>query len=290
MELLGVERCPTEVLDHIIDFLHEDKPTLTSCSLVCRNWASSARFHLFYSIRIAGAGPTKLEAFSGLLASASYIGYYVQELHIRAGDGPAKITTATLSIILKALVRIRVLDVRCTYCHFDGLFPPPLLTLRKLVMQFVEVDTPPAKFISILGLCPNLKELDIRKSWWASQISFPEEPKTSVMPYLESLTLGNCRFSSLTSYLQVLRSNLPLSNLTSLDIVCLSPNDVSVIGGLLRDMGSKLLHLRLRMGSLLLQGTSTSLSHQFPPSINPPSHPWSSDPLFESIIFIYIYI
>lgn len=259
----AVERCPVEVLDHIIDYLHDDISSLASCSLVCRNWTPSTHCHLFRSIRIAGGGPTKLDAFSHFLASTPYVGYHVQELHIRAGDGPAKITTSTLNPILRRLTRIRVLDIRCSYCQFDDEVLPTLLTLRKLVMQFVEVDIPPMQFMSVLGLCPGLKELDIRKSWWAPRIMLSEEPKAPVVPFLESLTLGNCRLSSLTNYLGVLRSRIPMTSLTSLDIVCITPEDVVVVGGLLRDVGSKLLHLRLRLGSLLLQGTSTSPSYHF---------------------------
>lgn len=257
-----MEKCPAEVIDYIIDFLHHDVPSLASCSLVCRNWVPSTRSHLFHSIRIAGWGPTKLDAFSRFLISTPHIGRHVRELHVRPGEGPAKVTTSTLSCILKRLSWLRVLDIRCSYCQFDDVLLPLLPSLRRLVLQFVEVDIPPKTFVGILGLCPGLKELDIRKSWWASRIRAPisVEPKAPAMPDLDSLTLGNCRFSSLTNYLGVLRSKIPMSFLTSLDIVCSSPDDVSVVGGLLRDIGPKLLHLQLRLGSLLLQGTSTSPS------------------------------
>ena len=262
MDLSAVERCPVEVLDHIIDYLHDDIPSLASCSLVCRNWTPSTHCHLFRSIRIAGGGPARLAAFSQFLSSTPYVALHVKELHIRAGDGPATITTSTLNPILKRLNRLCVLDIRCSYCQFDDDAIPILLSLRKLVMQFVEVDITPAKFMSTLARCPRLKELDIRKSWWAPSLILPEDSTAPVVPFLESLTLGNCRLSSLTNHLEALRSRIPMTTLTSLDIVCIAPGDVGVVGGLLRDVGSKLLHLRLRMGSLLLQGTSTSpISH-----------------------------
>ncbi|KAF9480974.1 hypothetical protein BDN70DRAFT_578100 [Pholiota conissans] len=43
-------RLPTEVVDIIIDFLHNDKRSLAACSLVARNWLPSSRYHLIPSI------------------------------------------------------------------------------------------------------------------------------------------------------------------------------------------------------------------------------------------------
>lgn len=39
---------PQETFDHIIDHLHDDVDTLRKCALVCRSWASSTSYHLFY--------------------------------------------------------------------------------------------------------------------------------------------------------------------------------------------------------------------------------------------------
>jgi hypothetical protein len=45
-------RLSPELIDHIIDFLHDDKPTLAVCSLVCRNWVPTSRLHYIESIMI----------------------------------------------------------------------------------------------------------------------------------------------------------------------------------------------------------------------------------------------
>lgn len=46
------ERLPTELLDYVIDFLHDDTAALRNCSLVCHAFVSSARFHLFQDVTI----------------------------------------------------------------------------------------------------------------------------------------------------------------------------------------------------------------------------------------------
>jgi hypothetical protein len=44
-----------EINDTIIDFLHNDKPSLCACCLTCKQWVSSSRFHLFSKITVTPA-------------------------------------------------------------------------------------------------------------------------------------------------------------------------------------------------------------------------------------------
>jgi hypothetical protein len=41
---------PSELYDYTIDYLHNDRPTLYTCSLVCADWLPSSRHHLFTRI------------------------------------------------------------------------------------------------------------------------------------------------------------------------------------------------------------------------------------------------
>lgn len=47
---------PPEIFDIIIDFLYDDKRTLSACSLVCSQWLPSTKYHLFSSLRISDDG------------------------------------------------------------------------------------------------------------------------------------------------------------------------------------------------------------------------------------------
>ncbi|KAJ6581795.1 CNH domain-containing protein [Mycena capillaripes] len=38
---------PTEIFERIVDFLHADKNSLISCSMVCRDWFPTSRYHLY---------------------------------------------------------------------------------------------------------------------------------------------------------------------------------------------------------------------------------------------------
>ena len=44
---MGISDVPIEIIETILDFLHDDPSALYSSSLVCRNWLSSPRYHIF---------------------------------------------------------------------------------------------------------------------------------------------------------------------------------------------------------------------------------------------------
>ena len=62
----GGARLPQEMIDYIIDFLHDDARTLASCAAVCHAFVEGSRFHLFGTFHV------KTErVLSGLLEQSS---------------------------------------------------------------------------------------------------------------------------------------------------------------------------------------------------------------------------
>ncbi|OCH88952.1 hypothetical protein OBBRIDRAFT_733502 [Obba rivulosa] len=53
---------PPELTDKILDYLHDDIASLKACSLACRVWLPSCRYHKFSYIHLSG--PKKLERFT----------------------------------------------------------------------------------------------------------------------------------------------------------------------------------------------------------------------------------
>ena len=53
-------RLPSELLDHAVDFLHDSRRTLKSCSLVSKAWIPRARKHLFAAIWLSAAKEVEL--------------------------------------------------------------------------------------------------------------------------------------------------------------------------------------------------------------------------------------
>ena len=41
---------PAELIDTVVDFLHDDEESLANCSLVCREWLPATRYHIFNNL------------------------------------------------------------------------------------------------------------------------------------------------------------------------------------------------------------------------------------------------
>ena len=80
---------PGEVIDKILDHLHGDTVTLKTCTLVCRAWIPTCRYHLFTAISchpaIPGEGITELLEWA--LASPDVVPY-VEWLYVSVEPPP----------------------------------------------------------------------------------------------------------------------------------------------------------------------------------------------------------
>ena len=74
---------PPELLDHIVDYLHDDRQALRNCSLTCRALVASARFHLFQRVKIDNGNFVR--ATSIFAGSTSYLADYVRHLSLELG-------------------------------------------------------------------------------------------------------------------------------------------------------------------------------------------------------------
>lgn len=90
---------PTELTDAIIDYLRDDKPTLSHCCLVCSSWLHSGRYNLFYSVRVRGEHPTRgFAAFLAFIEATPHISGYIQELTFRVTGALSSRTPETRRI------------------------------------------------------------------------------------------------------------------------------------------------------------------------------------------------
>ena len=75
-------RLPAELCDHIIDHLWDDLSALRACSLTCKDWLPSSRFHLFRNVRLRHADD--VQRFRALLASTPSVALCVRKLSFSA--------------------------------------------------------------------------------------------------------------------------------------------------------------------------------------------------------------
>lgn len=107
-------KLPMELTDAILDQLHDDIPTLLTCSVICSSWLQATRYHLFYSLRINNtkSGRT-FSDFLAFIKSSPDICVYIHSLGLQ-GDGADAaqcIGPFLLSQILQRLPCLRNLEL-----------------------------------------------------------------------------------------------------------------------------------------------------------------------------------
>ena len=101
---------PQELTDAIVDHLHDDRPSLQACALVCSAWLDPSRYHLFRSLTVSQYG--LLKSTVDFLISCPDVAWYVERFIVLGEE----ITNLSLkwdhfSLLLSRLPRLRVLHL-----------------------------------------------------------------------------------------------------------------------------------------------------------------------------------
>ncbi|KAK7685573.1 hypothetical protein QCA50_011440 [Cerrena zonata] len=109
---------PIELVEYIIDHLHDDTLALCSSSLVCRSWTEPARHHLFYEVKVHS---NKKEYASGnlftklhdILDTGRAVHPHIKRLFIEADPTMNQLLSATLlRACFDHLTSVHTLSVR----------------------------------------------------------------------------------------------------------------------------------------------------------------------------------
>ena len=136
---------PQELVDHIIDHLHNDPLALRNCARVCRGWLPTSRLHFFAKISLkatsAHNGPAvpqkRCKQLYAVLLQSPEIIYNIRELEICEGSphhhhehhpelsSTTWITTErTLTALFRMLTHLQRLDFSATSTLYWKLLPP----------------------------------------------------------------------------------------------------------------------------------------------------------------------
>ena len=81
LELRASRRLPPEVLDYIVDLLHDSRETLRDCCLVSKSWIPRTRTYLFADIKFES--PINLEAWKKTFPDPAHSpGYHTRSLFV----------------------------------------------------------------------------------------------------------------------------------------------------------------------------------------------------------------
>lgn len=172
---------PVELVDRIIDFLHDDKKSLRSCSLVHRSWLDASRHHIFYTMEVNGK-----DGFSALLSflqrSPSVLPY-IKELFLRGRDlssppSPRNITKRSYDATL------------CSHLLQQILFLLPSLEFLELKMlNFNHSETKKRRRLSLPRSWLSLQEEPQGCAFSQTKLRYP--PKAIGLVSIRDLSQGS---------------------------------------------------------------------------------------------------
>ena len=153
-------RLPAEMLDHIVDHLHDKRWALKQCCLVSKSWIPRTRKHLFANLVFTTVGTLQSWKNTFPVPSTSPAGY-VKSLFI---SGPQ---AATAGSWIRGFSRVENLEMCVLALNFDfnesatplvpfhG-FSPVLKSLRLIIVAF-----PPSQIFNLILSFPLLEDLTL---------------------------------------------------------------------------------------------------------------------------------
>jgi hypothetical protein len=152
---------PPEILDHIVDLLHDNPRALVNCCLVSKSWVSRTRKHLFAHVRFGSAGDLELWKNTFLDPSNSPA-YYTITLFVGC---PQAITEADAEEggWIRTFSRVARLKVKSDLTNLDGSKIRPVIfqkfspTLKSLRLVFTAL--PSSQVSNLVRSFPLLEDL-----------------------------------------------------------------------------------------------------------------------------------
>lgn len=156
---------PQEIVDAVLICLDPDKdrPALQSCAMVCREWNSVVRPHLFREITVNGEDD--VYSLLDLLEDAPGIGLVVQDLIVKGGTvygGPffLELVAESLPSVLPNLTSLTWSWLTLT--HYSPPISTHLLNFNKVTHLRVRWCTCPVQTLwAYISALPSLQELSI---------------------------------------------------------------------------------------------------------------------------------
>jgi hypothetical protein len=262
---------PTELTDAIIDHLHDDKPTLLNCSLVCRSWLDASRYHLFYSLRVRGEHPEMgFAAFLAFIDTTAHIRKYIQEVCLRGVGGLAarppegrRVGPYIFAFLLRTLPTLQSIILENVSWDKSLTASPegyavelwPLTPSKALqTLTFVRVVTEEMlslrvfrlnDILQILSSLQSLRALNLLgltlelNSQASMRPTFPENLKLEVM----NIQSNYSRLQDATA-LDAMHETMA-KHLRKLSVACRNDEEALIVGNILRTIGPTLEELRL---------------------------------------------
>ncbi|KDQ58439.1 hypothetical protein JAAARDRAFT_57368 [Jaapia argillacea MUCL 33604] len=257
---------PQEVIDQVIDHLHDDPTALSSCSLTCRAWTPSSQLHIFHSVTLE---PTLVQPLSHLLQTSPHIARYIISLKLspathHGAQGPYAYISLNIGIpaIVPRLSNVRKLELELLRSRFleDTAFRalseafPHLRIIVARRCQIVGLDD---WFTNLICTHPDVIKLEMLDCAFGQidhfrRIDISPLLGVTAFPNISSLTWDSPSWID-TPGIQSLLSHHTLSRLEMLDISVTNLVMISDLANVISTAARSLKALTLRFNHLVVK-------------------------------------
>ncbi|KAK7688097.1 hypothetical protein QCA50_008467 [Cerrena zonata] len=173
---------PVELLDYIIDFLHDDKQSLSSCALTSRTFVLSSQLHLFHSL---SCRPNRYPGYAyvyDFFSEHSHLGRYVKKIYFLCapsfnGGIHGLLCPCLLARIFHALPHLSVVsfdgqEIECQApcCLANDLHLPPVQLSQ---LDIIHISSPGIQhIIKFLNLFSRVDYLSLQSTFIPDSIQF----------------------------------------------------------------------------------------------------------------------
>ncbi|KAI0707953.1 hypothetical protein C8Q76DRAFT_656727 [Earliella scabrosa] len=252
---------PPELCDQTIDHLWDDLNALRACSLACKDWLPSSRFHLFRNVRLRHADD--VTRFKALLSSSPTIAHCVRKLSLSADydgatpdgtsreddawvNGAAELFPMLDRVTTLALARVRWHALNAeTQAAFAGVSQ----SVRSLFLFEVSFDAS-RDVIAFLSAFPALQDLYFQAVSWKNDSPSPFDEPSADRGGMQLSYLFLDPKSSPTLVTEWLLQHPAEQRLQSIQLCWRELENTQSVGALLQASGSSLesLHIEFPAG------------------------------------------
>ena len=238
-KMVSTPTIPPELVDIILDYAHNDLSLLTACSLVCKTWFPSARYHIFNSATLDAQNAS---SFVQLLnAPLSTIPHFVRRIEAKdTYEGERWLSSLFPSLsVLPALTSVSITS------SFDTTFSQDTLSTLASFDTLVELKLTECAFEDfsqvqkLLCSFPVLERLHLEADWPEPRGLTRTEGNPS--PRLNEVYL-RCESSHVLTWLMMAPQVAPVSKLTLHGV---DADDLPVVTRYLQNLGPALTHLTI---------------------------------------------
>lgn len=240
---------PQELIDEVLDHLHDDLQSLKCCSLVSRHWRASCGHHLFHNLTLDSRNVTDFLALSENHNSSSFSTFFSRIKHLRLIEYWLLHYSAWVVEYSTEVHRFSSVASLCLHgiiwkdsASLIG-FIRGFLHLKELEIHQNTLDSVEILFKAIDGF-PLLNRLSFHKIEFKEQPRLPHHHFSSQEVHVRTLQFSEGSQDVLHNWLDLLGQR-SLANITSLCVLDIKESYVESFGKVIRTLGPSIEHLEV---------------------------------------------